>query len=125
MAFHAPDLAHGKRGINARHIIAGLGQNHRDPRARIGRAADDLFHALVGFDHANAQPIRIGVLLGRLDARDGKGRKPRGAILHAFDLKAQIGQRLGDRVKRRLCFQMLFQPGEGEFHGFVPNVSTA
>ena len=36
---------------------------------------------------------------------------------YGIDLEAEIGQRLGDLVKRGSGVEMLLEPGEGEFHG--------
>ena len=49
-----------------------------------------------------------------------EGRKARGGILDALDLQAGHRHRLDDFVERGLGFQVLFQPGQGEFHQLNP-----
>ena len=64
MAFHTANFANAQGHINARHIIARLAQNHRDPGPRIGCSADDLLFALIRHHTADAQTVGIGVLGG-------------------------------------------------------------
>ena len=49
-AFDAANFSHSDGGINAGHIGAGLGNHHRDARAGIRGAADDLTWAFIGVD---------------------------------------------------------------------------
>ena len=103
---------------------ADRGKDADQTGAGIGRAADDLnlFHrrtgtARIGRDTAEAQAVGIGMGL-RLDhLGDAEGAQLFGGIIDAFDLQPQIGEGMGDRVQRRLGREVIFQPGQGEFHG--------
>ena len=63
-AFDATDFADTNRRVDARHIDARLGNNHRDPFAGIGGTANNLLNALVGLYLTDAQTVGIRVLLG-------------------------------------------------------------
>ena len=116
LAFHTADLAHTQRDINPRHIIARLAQNHRDPRPRVGRAADNLLFALIRHHPADAQPVGIGMLGGLKHLGKREGSQFCDRVHHALDLKPEIGQRIEDLIQRRRRLQVIFQPGQGEFH---------
>ncbi len=92
--------------------------DHAGPR--VGRAADDLQHALAGIDLADAELVGVGVLLGLDDAGDREGLELRRRILDAFDLEADGGERIGELLDGRVRLEMIAEPGEGEFHGRCP-----
>ena len=117
MAFHTADFAHAEGDIDARHVIAGFAQNHRNARARIGRTAHDLLDAFIGFHAAHPQPVGIGVLLGVFDPGQGKAGQPGSGVFNALYLKAQICQGLYNLVQRGGGVEVAFQPGKREFHG--------
>ncbi len=105
-----------------RDLLAGnIGPDRREHAlhagARVGRAAHDLQRLAAGVDHADAQPVGVGVLFGLDDARDDETPAAARRVLHAFDLEADAGQRLDDLGERGLGVEVVFEPGEGEFHG--------
>jgi tRNA-binding EMAP/Myf-like protein len=115
--FDAADHALAERDILAGNIGSGRREDALHAGARIGRAADDLHRlAGAGVHHADPQPVGIGMLL-RFDHRgDGEIAQLRRRIGDAFDLKADLRQRLGDRRQRGVGVEMVLEPGEGEFH---------
>ena len=121
MAFHAPDLANAQRDIDAGDIVAGFADDDGDPFTRVGRAADDLLDAFVGIDLTNPQAVSIRVLLGLEDLAQSKGANPVGGVNDVFDLQPQIGQSIRDLGHRGVRIEVVFQPGEGEFHGCASN----
>ena len=62
------------------------------------------------------KPVGIGMLLGMDDPADGKISQPLGGVFDPLDLKPQIGQGLGDFRDRGLGVEMVFEPGDREFH---------
>ena len=74
--------------------------------------------------NADGEPVGVGVLLGVLDLAEGEVRKRRERVLDALDLEPEIGQRLGDLVHGSRGFEVVFQPGECEFH-IIASVGTA
>ena len=69
-----------------------------------------------GIDHADAQPVGVGMLLGLDHARDGERRELFALVLDALDLEPDHGQLVGDLAERAVGVEMLLEPGEGEFH---------
>ena len=70
-AFDAADVADAERDVLARNVGARRHEHALHAGARIRRAAHDLHRlAVAGIDHADAQPIGVGMLLGRDHARD-------------------------------------------------------
>ena len=122
VAFDAADLADADGGVDARNIDAGLGHDDGDAFAGIGRAADDLRLARVGENLAHAQAVGIRVRFGLENAADGEVGQPRGGVRDLFDLEAQIGQRLGDRVHRGGGVEVILEPGKREFHRDLPGL---
>ena len=116
-AFDAANGADAERDVLAGDEGAGRREHALHAGACIGRPADDLHRvARPGIDHADAQPVGIRMLL-RLDhARDGEGGKLRRLVLDLLDLEPDHGELVGDRGKRFAGVEMLFQPGESEFH---------
>ncbi len=63
-ALDAADLADAERDVLARDVGAGRHEHALHAGARIGRAAHDLHRiARAGVDHADAQPVGVGMLL--------------------------------------------------------------
>ena len=116
MALDAADFADPDRGVDPRHIDTGLGDDHGDPLARIGRAADDLRLALVGCHLADVQPVGIGVLLGLHHLADRKGAQAFGGVSRPLRPPAPDRSALCDLIQAGLGVKMVFQPGQGEFH---------
>ena len=87
---------------------------HAGPR--IGRAADDLDHAVLGLDIADAQAIGIGMLPRLAHARHGEGAERLCLVLDGFDLEADTDQSTDDLVERRVGLEIILEPGEREFH---------
>ena len=99
------------------------GREHADETGtRVRRAAHDLHRrgTVAGIDHADPQPIRVGVLLGGDHARDGERRQRLRLVLDVLDLKPDHGELVGELFQRLVGFEMFLQPGEGEFHGCEP-----
>ena len=115
-ALNTTNFADADRGVDPRHIDARLGHDDGDARAGIGRAADDLHDAFVGFDLTDVQPVGIGVFLGGLHIAEGKVGQLRRRVLDAFNFEAEVGQGIGDLINRRRGVEMVLEPGEGEFH---------
>ena len=86
------------------------------PVARVGRAADDLHRLAAGVDHAQPQPVGVGVRLGLDHPRDDEALVLGARVLDALDLEADARQRVDDLGERRLGVEVVFEPGEGEFH---------
>ena len=116
VALHAADLAHADGRIDSGDVGAGLGHHDGDPLPRVGRAANDLRLPVRSRHLAHTQTVGIGMLLGLQHLSDGEILEPRAAILDALDLQPDIGQRLGNLVERGFGLQMVFEPGQGEFH---------
>src|SRR5690606_24659517 len=113
----AANGADAQRDVLGGNVGAGRREHAFEARARIGRAAHDLHRiAAAGIDHAHAQAVGIGMLLGGDHARDDEGRKLLGLVLQMFDLKPDHGELVGELFDRLVGVEMLFQPGEGEFH---------
>ena len=119
-AGHAADhrlLQHLARGRDHR----AFGREDRlDAGAGVGRAADDLEHAVPRLDGAQAQPIGVRVLLGLADIADAERGQLGARIGHALDLEAQHGEPLAERVERRVGLEMLLEPWQGELHRDSP-----
>ena len=116
MAFNPTDLAHLNGHINARNIHAGLGHDDRDPFTRVGRAANDLLFALIRDHLTDAQFVGIRVFFGTGHLANGEISQSVQRVFNALDFQPQIGQRIGNLIHRSFGIQMLFQPGECEFH---------
>ncbi len=117
-ALDAADGADVERDVLAGNVGAG-GREHADQAgARIRRAAHDLHRraTIAGVDHADAQPIRIGMLLGRDHPCDGERRQRFRLVLDVLDLKPDHGELVGERLDGLVGVEMFLQPGEGEFH---------
>ena len=122
-AFDAADFADAQRHILARDVGAGRHEHAHHAGARVGRAAYDLHGvARTGVDHADAQPVGVGMLLGRDHARDGEGRQRLALVGDALDLKPDHGELVGDLVERLVGVEVLLEPGEGEFHWQLPEI---
>ena len=91
-----------------------------EARSRIGRATDDLFRAVLGLDGADAQPLRIRVLVRLAHIAHGEGGQRRGRILDALDLEAQGCELLRDRLGRAVGLEMLLEPGQRDLHRDSP-----
>ena len=123
---HAPalDAANGadaERDVLARYERARRREHAHHAGPRIGRAAHDLHRsARPGVDHADAQPVGIGMLLGRDHARDRERRQGRRLVGDALDLEPDHGQAIDQRGERRVGREMLLEPGQREFHRTPP-----
>ena len=116
-AFDAADGADGKRHGLAGDEGARRHEHALHAGARIRRSAHHLDRlAVAGIDHAHAQPVGIGMLLGVDHARDDERRKLFALVLDALHLEADHGQLVGDLGKRPIGVEMLVEPGEGKFH---------
>ena len=117
VAFDAANLAHLDGRVDAGHVGAGVRDHDCYAVPRIRRPADDLLFALIGRDLADAQPVGIGVLFGLDHLAQCEPLERVEGVYDLFDLQPQVGQGLGNLIHRSLGGQVLFQPGQGEFHG--------
>ena len=62
------------------------------------------------------------MLLGTDNARDGEGRQLLGWIFDMLDLKARHGHGVNNLLRARRGFQVLLEPGQGEFHLLISNL---
>src|SRR5690606_29199607 len=67
-------------------------------------------------DLADAQAIRVRMLLGLEDARDGKRRQLLRGIVDAFNLEPNRRQLVRKLFKRGVRIEMVLEPGQSEFH---------
>ena len=116
VALDTPNLSDLNGRVDAGNIGAGLGDDNGNPFAGIWGTADDLFDAFVGFDLADAETVGIGVFLGLENLANCEIAEFRRRIDNLFDLEPEVGQRFGDLVDRGVGVEMLFEPGQGEFH---------
>ena len=118
-AFDAADGADAERDVLAGNEGAGRREHADEAGARIRRAADHLHRraAVAGIDHADAQAIRIRMLLGRNHPRDRKRRQRLRLVLDVLDLEPDHGELVGELFQRLVGVEMFLQPGEREFHG--------
>ena len=116
-ALDAADRADAERHVLARNVRARRHEHAVHAGARIGRAAHDLHRiAGAGIDHAHAQPVGVGMLLGRDHARD-RERRQQLAVSSTLSTSSPIMVSLSTmRGERRIRVEMLLEPGEGEFH---------
>ncbi len=120
-AFDAANGADAERDVLTRNERARRREHADHAGPRIGRAAHDLHRRTgPGVDHADAQPVGIGMLLGRDHAGDGERRQRRRLVGDALDLEADHGQAIDQRGERRVGRKMLLEPGQREFHGTTP-----
>ena len=75
---------------------------------------------LAGIDDADAQPVGIGVLLGRDDARHLEPGERRGRVVDPVDIVAEHDEPLDDLAEARLRVEMRLQPRQGRLHGSGP-----
>ena len=120
VALDAADLADFDGRVDAGDVVARRGDHDLDAGPRVGGAADDLKLADGGQHLADAQLVGVRMLLGLEHVTDGEGREALGGVRDALDLEAEIGQGERDLVERGVGFEMLFEPGKGEFHAVVP-----
>ena len=69
-----------------------------------------------GFDLADLQLVGVRMLRGADDARDGERLQLLAGVLDVFDFETGHGHGLDDGVDARIGREMLFEPGEREFH---------
>src|SRR5262249_34212164 len=116
-ALDPADLADFEIEAGARNVRAGRREYALHAGARIARAAHDLHRrALSRVDHAYLQPVGVWMFFRRDDPRDGEWGELFGLVLDALDLEPAHGEAIDDRFERRLRFEMLLEPAEGEFH---------
>ena len=129
VAFDAADGADRERDVLAGDVGAGRREHALHAGLGIGRAAhhlDRLFALgdLADVDHAHAQAVRVRVLLGRDHVGDDERLQQRRLVLDVLDLEPDHGELVDDLVERRRGVEMIFQPGEGEFHALKPPASV-
>ena len=113
--------------LAARH--AGAGQRHGDGLARVdvGRAADDRARLPVaGVDRADAEPVRVGVLLAAEHAADDEA-VPRGRAdrRHPLDLGPGHRQPLGELAGVDPGVAVLAQPRVRDPHENCPSTRAS
>ena len=120
-ALDAPDLRLLELRSGGRNDAAGAREHALHAGPRIGCAADDLEAlAAADVDGADAEPVSVGVR-PRLDhVADHEIRERGGRVVYAVDLESDHRQPFGDRLQRGAGFEMLAEPGQGEFHRANP-----
>ena len=90
--------------------------------ARVGRAADDLEHAVASVSTVqSAQPVGVGVLASpRAHRRRVKAASSAAGSVTPSTSRPRHGQLLGDLVERGVGLQMLLEPGQRELHRESP-----
>ena len=113
-ALDAADGADRERHVLAGDEGAGRHEHAGHAGARVGRAAHDLDRlAVAGVDHADAQPVGVGMLLGLDHARDDVGRELLALVLDVLDLEPDHRELVDDLIERRIGVEMLLEPGRG------------
>ena len=116
VAFDAADIADGKRHVDAGNIGPGSGKGADEAGAGIRGAADDLDRrAGAGIDHQHLQAVGLRMFFRRDNSGDDEGLERR-LVVDILDLQSDLGEPRADFVEAGIRFQMLFQPGEREFH---------
>ena len=64
------------------------------------------------------------MLLGGDHVGDDEGLEQRRLVLDVLDLEPDHGELVDDLAERRDGVEMLFQPGQGEFHELSPPASV-
>ena len=88
--------------------------------ARVGRAANHLHVLAARIHQTEAQSVGIGMGLGLHHIAHDEMLEILGPVGDAFDLEAERDQAPGDLGRVGRGVEMLFQPGEGEFHRPIP-----
>jgi hypothetical protein len=88
-------------------------RNADQASARVRRTADHLHRraAVAGIDHADAQAIGVGMLLGRDHPRDGERRQRLRLVVEVLDLEPDHGELVGERLDGLVGVEMFLQPG--------------
>ena len=116
-ALDAADFSDLEIEPGARNVGAGRREHALHGGARVGRAAHDLHRrAGPGIDQTDTQTVGVGMLLRRDHAGDRESRELLRLVLDALDLEPDHGETVDDRVERSIGVEMLFEPGDGEFH---------
>ncbi len=107
---------------------AGRCKNTRKPRLCIGCTTHNLQHLNLAFDKcfdlAEAKFVGIRMWHGFQNAGHSEGCQCSRWIDHLFHFEANHGQRLDNCFKGCVCFEMIFQPREGELHDESPPASV-
>ena len=114
--FDAADDALGEGELLAGNVGSDGREHAFHAGARVRRAADDLHRLAACVDDADPQPVGVGMLIGFNDGSDNEAVVLLARVLDQLDLKADAGQRIDDLGQRSRCVEVVFQPGEGEFH---------
>ncbi len=122
-AVDAPDRGRLQGDAEAGNAGARRGEDALQPGAGVGRAANDLDLAASGLDGADSQLVGIGVRLGRENLGDDETGERRAAVDDGLHFMADHGQAFGDDAHRRVGFEVVPEPAEGEFHGVAPATS--
>ena len=132
VAVDAADVAGLQVNAGAGNMGAGGGENADKAGFRIGRTADDLHFfgpatgAIgIGFHPADAQTVGVGVLHGLDHPADAESAQLCCGVRDPLNLQPKVGQRLGQRIDGGRGVEVIFQPGEGEFHLCVSRCSAA
>ena len=85
----------------------------------IGRTADHLLNALISFNLAQPQLIRVGMLLSFKNISHFERGEFLGAVADFFNFQPNAHQAIKDLLQGRRSVEMLFEPGESEFHFMI------
>ena len=114
--FDAADHAFGQGQLLAWNIRADRREDAFHARPCVRRAADDLHLPLAGVDDADPEPVGVGMRLGLDDGGDDEAVVLARRVFDRLNLEADAGQRVDDLGERGRGVEVVFQPGEGEFH---------
>ena len=129
-AQHAVRLDAADDALGEGDLLPGnIGPDRREhalhSRAGVRRAADHLDRPGAGVDHADLQPVGVGMLHSFDHPRDDEAVVFGARVFDAFHLEADAGQRFDDLGERGRGVEMVPEPGEREFHRVVPPMRVA
>src|SRR4029453_12252765 len=115
------DHANAERDVVAGNERARRRKDAFHASARVWSAADDLDRlAVTDVDHAYAEAIGVWMFFGRDHRRDDKWLELACLVLDVLNFKPDHRQPVDDLGQRRVGVEVLFQPGQREFHRAAP-----
>ena len=106
--------------VAAGDIGAGRSEHAEHSGARVGRSAHDLNRPLARVDGQHLQLVGLRMLVRGQHARDLERCQRLRRVRQLLDLEPDIGQLLGEVLRRSIGLQMLLEPRQREFHAPTP-----